>query len=84
MSVVMLSLASNPFNPFTEFDAWSTFDRREGFDTAGLLARIVATSSELSEPDQELAIEQAVDDILNNPNFAGLYKKVVRGVALAE
>lgn len=83
MAVVMLSLVWNPHNPFTEFDAWSAFDHREGFDTAGLLARIVSTSPDLPESMQELAVEQAVDDILNNPNFAGLYKKVVRDVQAA-
>ena len=81
MSVVMLSLISNPFNPFTEFADWYRFDHREGFDTAGLLARVVSTSNEISEADQELAVEQAVDSILNNPSFAGLYKKVVREAA---
>jgi hypothetical protein len=81
MAVVMLSLVSNPFDPFTDFAAWSAFDRKEGFDTAGLVARAVSTSDEISEPDQEEAVEMAVDSILNNPSFAGLYKKVVRGAA---
>jgi hypothetical protein len=75
----MLSLASNPYNPFTEYDLWSKFDHREGFDTAGLLARCISTSQALSEPDQELATEQAIESILANPSFSGLYKKVVRG-----
>lgn len=80
MAIVMLSLVSNPYNPFTEFNDWYRFDHREGFDTAGLLARIVSVSSEQSDADQELAVEQAVDSILENPSFAGLYKKVVRDV----
>lgn len=74
----MLSLVSNPFNPFTEYELWLNFDRHEGFDTAGLLARVVSTSMSLSQPDQDLAVEQAIDSIINNPSFAGLYKKVVR------
>ena len=78
MAVVMLSLVSNPFDPFTQYDDWLNFDHHEGFDTAGLLARAVSTSDALSEPDQELAVEQAVDSILNNPSFAGLYKRVER------
>lgn len=78
MTVVMLSLLSNPFDPFSEFDAWYRYDRDEGYDTAGLIDRLVSTSSEISEADQELAVEQAVDSILENPNFSGLYKKVVR------
>jgi hypothetical protein len=78
MAVVMLSLANNPFNPFTEFDDWYSFDHREGFDTAGFLARLVSTSPELSDEQQEQATEDAIDSILDNPSFSGLYKKVVR------
>ena len=72
----MLSLVSNPFDPFTEYDLWLQFDHKEGFDTAGLLARVVSTSDAISEADQELAVDQAIDSILNNPSFGGLYKKV--------
>lgn len=78
MAVVMLSLATNPFNPFTQFDDWYAFDRRQGFDTAGFLARLAVVSPEMSEADQEQFVEDAVDSILANPNFSGLYKKVVR------
>jgi hypothetical protein len=75
---MMLSLVSNPFDPFTEYDLWLQFDRHEGFDSAGLLARVLSTSDALSEPDQEVAVEQAIDSIVENPSFAGLYKKVQR------
>lgn len=72
----MLSLTTNPYDPFEEYDKWLAFDHHEGYDTAGLLARTVSTSSELSEPDQDLAVEQAIDSIIANPSFEGLYKKV--------
>lgn len=72
----MPSLATNPYSPFTEYDKWKLFDRQEGFDTDGLMARVISTSSEISEADQELAEEQAVDSIVQNPSFAGLYVKV--------
>ena len=74
----MLSLASNPYDPFVDYDLWSNFDHHEGFDTAGLLARTVSLSHATSEADQELAVEQAIEGILSNPSFAGLYKKVER------
>lgn len=76
MKQFMLSLSSNPFDPFSQYDLWSWFDRNEGFDTAGLLARLVSSSEALSEADQSLAVEQAIDSIIENPSFAGLYKKV--------
>jgi hypothetical protein len=78
MAIVMLSLVSNPFNPFTEFDLWYQFDHKEGFDTAGFQARLVSPSPELPDEMQEKAIEDAVDGVLANPSFQGLYKKVTR------
>lgn len=78
MADLMLSLVSNPYDPFNEYDLWLKFDHHEGFDTAGLLDRALSTSEALSEPDQDLALEQAIDSIVNNPSFAGMYKKVER------
>lgn len=77
MAEAMLSLASNPWNPFTQYELWKEFDRKEGFDTAGLLARCISTSDALSEADQELAVEQAIDSIVQNPSFGGMYVKVL-------
>lgn len=74
----MLSLTSNPYDPFDEYDLWLNFDHHEGFDTAGLLARALSTSDALSQPDQDLAVELAIDSIVENPSFGGMYKKVTR------
>ncbi len=74
----MLSLSSNPYDPFTQYGLWLNFDRLEGFDTPGLLARLISTSDALSEADQNRAVEQAIDSIINNASFSGLYKKVQR------
>lgn len=75
---VMLSLVSNPYDPFEQYDLWLNFDHHEGFDTAGLLARCVSVTDSMSEPDQDQAVEDAIDSIVANPSFAGLYKKVRR------
>ena len=77
MAVAMLSLVSNPYDPFKEYELWLNFDHKEGFDTAGLLARSISTSSALSEFEQERDVEDAIDSIVNNPSFGGLYKKVL-------
>jgi len=76
----MLSLATNPHNPWTEYALWKNFDTREGFDTAGLLARTISTSDAISEADQNVATEQAIESILTNPSFKGLYKKLEREI----
>ena len=71
----MLTTIDNPYNPFTEFDEWLSFDIAKGYNTCGYLARIAMSSDELSDTDQSLAIEQAIDEIVEM-NVNGLYIKV--------
>ena len=71
----MLTTVDNPFNPFFEFDAWYSFDQAAGYNTPGLLARIIKTSDEISDADQSVAIENAIDEIVEQ-NVLGIYRKV--------
>jgi len=71
----MLTTVDNPNNPFTHFDEWYAWDEAAGYHTTGYLARIVITSDELSEADQSLAIEEAIDEIVEM-NVLGVYRKV--------
>jgi hypothetical protein len=65
----MLSTSDNPFNPFTEFDQWFNWDMVQGYNTPGLLARILITSDQLSDADQEADRERAIDELVElNPN----------------
>lgn len=75
MSEHMLTTVDNPFNPFTQFDEWYAFDEAAGYRTTSFLARVVVTSDELSEADQNVAIENAIDEIVKE-NVLGLYRKV--------
>lgn len=75
MTEHMLSTSDNPFNPFTQFDEWHRWDTAAGYHTSAYLARIMITSHELSEADQSLAYEQAVDEIVRE-DVLGLYIKV--------
>jgi hypothetical protein len=76
----MLTTIDNPYDPFDQFDDWYAFDSRHGYNTPSFLARVVVTSDELSEADQNLAIELAIDEIVRE-NVLGLYKKVIREVS---
>jgi len=76
MKDVMLTTIDNPFDPFTQFDEWKAFDEEKGYFSCAYLARIVKTSDELSEEDEALAIEQAIDEIVRL-NVLGIYRKVV-------
>jgi hypothetical protein len=71
----MLTTVDNPFNPFTHFDEWYAFDEAAGYKTTAFLARIVRTSDDLSDADQHVAIEAAIDEIVRE-NVLGVYRKV--------
>jgi predicted dehydrogenase len=71
----MLTTVDNPFNPFTEFEEWLDYDTRMGYNTAAFLDRIAKVSNELSTPDQALAIQHAIDEIVQE-NVSGMWKKV--------
>ena len=75
MTTYMLTTVDNPFNPHTEFEEWNAFDIQNGHHTSAYLARVVRSSPELSEADQRLAIEQAIDEIIEENGFA-FYRKV--------
>ena len=79
----MLTTVDNPFDPFTQFDEWFAFDEARGYHTTAFLARIVRTSDDLSDADQSLAIEQAVDEIVRE-NVLGIYRKVPSPQASSE
>lgn len=71
----MLTTVDNPHDPFTKFDEWYAFDEAAGYHSSALLARIVRSSDDLSEADQSLAIEQAIDEVVEE-NVLGIYRKV--------
>ena len=75
MAEHMLTTVDNPYDPFEEFDAWDAYDRRSGYNTMAFVARVTYTSHELSEADQDLAIELAVLEIAQE-NVLGLYRLV--------
>ena len=77
MARTMLTTIDNPFDPFTQFDEWFAFDEDNGYHTCAYLARITVTSDELSEADEDQAIENAIDEIIKF-NLLGLYKKVIK------
>jgi hypothetical protein len=76
-SEYMLTTVDNPFDPFTQWDEWFAWDLNAGYNTSGFLARIARSSDELSDADQHLAVQQAIDEIVRE-NVLGVYKKVLR------
>ena len=73
----MLTTVDNPFNPFTRFDEWLEYDISMGYNTAAFLGRVAKVSDDLSQPDQALAIQNAIDEIVYE-NVSGMWRKVSR------
>ena len=71
----MLSTVDNPYNPFLHFDQWLSYDLEKGYNSNQLLARIVVSAPDLEELDEFVAIESAIDDLLENDPI-GIFIKV--------
>lgn len=74
-----LTTVDNPHDPFDEYSAWFAFDTSSGYHTQSFLARILVDSDQLSDADQELAIEQAIDEVVKE-NVLGIYRKVTKEI----
>lgn len=75
MSRHMLTTVDNPYSPVKDFDEWNAWDMMTGYHTLSFLARIIVTSDELSEADQELAVDMAIEEIVRE-NVNGMYRMV--------
>lgn len=76
-----LTTIDNPHDPFTDYDEWYAWDLREhNGNTVALLARVVVYSDELSEADQDIAVMDAIDEIIReDPEL--IYRKLSREYA---
>ncbi|AWN03322.1 hypothetical protein PBI_CAMILLE_77 [Microbacterium phage Camille] len=74
---VMLTTVDNPWNPFTHWDEWREYDESAGWHTLALLGRVAVTSDEMSESDQDLAILDAMNEIVRE-NVSGFHVLVAR------
>ena len=71
----MLTTIDNPFNPFQQWEDWKRYDEDHGYYTCQYLARIAKTSDDLSDSDNDRAVANAIEEILEL-NILGIYKKV--------
>jgi len=60
----MITTVDNPYDPHTQFDEWNEWDKSAGYNTLSYLGRVVRTSHELSEADQDQAYDDAADEII--------------------
>mgnify|MGYP006992395077 CR=1 FL=1 len=78
METCMLTTIDNPYDPFTDYDAWYRFDEGKGYHSCAFLARIARTSDQLSEEENMREVERAINDIIKYDPL-GIYKKVRAG-----
>lgn len=80
---VMLTTVDNPFDPIDDFTSWRRFDEEKGYYTCNKLARIADLREDMSQKEEDEAIEQAADTIiLYDP--LGLYRKVKKEIPFIE
>lgn len=75
MKRARITTIDNPYNPQTEFVPWFLFDVNSGYNTCDYLSRIAKTSDQLSDEENEIENERAIDEIIQY-DFQNIYKKI--------
>lgn len=70
-----LTTIDNPYDPFTDFVQWHLYDVEKGYNSSSYLGRIAKTSDQLSDEENALEINRAIDEILKY-DFRNIYLKV--------
>lgn len=72
MNDTFLTTTDNPYNPFTQFDQWYTYDYDNGYMTCALVAKLAKTNDSLSDELNDEIIEDAYEEIIKLfPNVLG-------------
>ena len=76
MSTPMLTTIDNPYDPFEDFTQWFMYDTVEmRYNTCGRLARVAKTSNQLSDEENNLEIDRAINFIISSDPL-NIYRKV--------
>lgn len=70
----MLTTKDNPYNPFTDFDAWYAYDVAQGYNTCSFIDRIIRSSNSLTDEENEREYNRAMDEIISY-DPTGLYTR---------
>lgn len=74
---IFITTYDNPFDYFKQFDEWLNYDHLMGYNTLEYLGRIVKSAPDLSEEEDFLETERAIDSIIewNGPFYKKVYKE---------
>lgn len=75
MSNCALTTFDNPYDPFEDYSSWMLFDKEKEYDSAERLMRIAHISDDMSQEEEDIEIERAIDEIIKH-DFLGIYKKL--------
>lgn len=70
-----LTTVDNPYDPSKDFTSWFMFDVEKGYNSCAYLGRIAKTSDILSDEENDLEIERAIDEIIDH-DFMDIYRKI--------
>ena len=70
-----ITTTDNPYDPQSQFSQWFLYDTTNGYNTCAYLSRIAKTSEQLSDEENEIENERAIDEIIKL-DFMNIYKKV--------
>lgn len=77
MKRVRLTTVDNPYNPFDDFESWFMFDIEKGYYSCSKLARISNIDESMSDIEQNNALEEAIDRLIEIDPL-DLYTKVYK------
>ena len=60
----MLTTVDNPYDPFDQFDSWHLFDKEKGYNSCERLMRIAKLEDGMSEEEENIELERAMDRII--------------------
>lgn len=66
MRICALTTKDNPWNPFTNFKEWMTFDITYNYNCSERLARVARTSDALTAEENNEEIRRAIAKIIAN------------------
>lgn len=62
---ICLSTIDNPWNPFTQSENWRTYDVESEAFCCEYLARVANTNEAMSDEEVQIALEDAIDQIVS-------------------
>ncbi len=60
----MLTTIDNPFNPWVDYDGWYAYDERMGYHTCAYMARLITSSIEMTDEEQDHEYNKAMNAII--------------------